>query len=545
MPFDGNGNFAALSPPDYPAVAGQVIYSDRFNAVVGDILAGLSEVLPRDGQASPTGDIPMGGFHLTGLPTADTSGHAVEYAQYLAAIAALQPLDTDLTALAGVSTTGLLARTGAGAAAARTLTAGAGIQITNGDGVSGNPTIAVTAGAGLGDVTGPAGATAGNVAVLDATGKVLSDGGVAPAALMPKAGGNFTGDVTVPSLNGGQLAGLRNKIFNGAMLVAQRGTSFAAASGYTLDRWAWGAAGAGVVTASQQSDVPSGNEFQQSLRIAVTTADASIAAGDVYVLRQSIEGYNIGDLVGQDFTISFRVRSSKTGTHCVALRNSGADRTYVLEYTVNAADTWESKTLTVPGGLITAGTWNLTNGIGLNLTWALAVGSTFQTTANAWQVGNFQATANQVNCLDTIGNIFAITGVQVEVGDVSTPFERRPYGMELALCQRYYYRMTVSGASQVFADGKNISTTQATFLVNLPVTMRVAATALEQSGTAGDYDVQHAATSTACSAVVTLSVATPWAARIVGTVAAGLTTGQGCSLRSISTTAYIGLTAEL
>jgi hypothetical protein len=142
--------------------------------------------------------------------------------------------------------------------------------------------------------------------------------------------------------------------------------------------------------------------------------------------------------VGRDFVIGFWVRSPKTGVHCVALRNSGADRTYVREYTVNAADTWEEKEVTVQGGLITAGTWDFTNGKGLDISFALAAGSTFHTTANAWQAGNYLATANQVNCLDTIGNIFAVTGVQVEPGLIATPFEHRSVMSELAHAQRYF-----------------------------------------------------------------------------------------------------------
>ena len=237
----------------------------------------------------------------------------------------------------------------------------------------------------------------------------------------------------------GHLAGFRNKIINGKMDIAQRGTSFPAmGSAYCLDRWMRYSTASEVVTVSQQADAPSSNEFQNSLRIAVTTADASIAAGDLSVIDQIIEGYNVRDLIGRDFTLSFRVRSSKTGIHCVNFKNSGADRSFIAEYTVNAADTWETKSVTVPGGLITAGTWDWTNGIGLRVSFALAAGSTFRTTANAWQTGNFHATANQVNCLDTIGNIFAITGVQLEAGAIATPFEHRPYGAELALCQRYY-----------------------------------------------------------------------------------------------------------
>jgi hypothetical protein len=231
----------------------------------------------------------------------------------------------------------------------------------------------------------------------------------------------------------------RNKIINGKMEIAQRGTSFpAAVSGtYTADRWVVSQGSGAILTVDRQTDVPSNNEFQHSLRATVTTADTSIAASEYFVLQQHIEGYNVRDLIGRTFTLSFWVRSSKTGTHCVSFTNSTGDLSYVVEYSITAANTWEKKSVTVLGGLITTGTWNWTNGAGLNVRFTLAAGSTFQTTKDTWQTGNYLATANQVNCLDTVGNIFAITGVQLEVGTVATPFEHRPIGTELALCQRY------------------------------------------------------------------------------------------------------------
>lgn len=247
--------------------------------------------------------------------------------------------------------------------------------------------------------------------------------------------------INVNSVNGGQLAGLRNRIINGGMTISQRGTSFPAiaTNTYSLDRWTIAAvATTAVGTVTQQADAPSSNEFQYSYRYAVTTADASIGAGERVDIQQAIEGFNVRDLIGKTFTVSFWVRSSKTGVHCVSLCNTGLDRSYVAEYTVGVANVWEKKRFTVVGGLITAGTWDWTSGIGVVARFALAAGTTFQTTANAWQTGNFIATASQVNCLDTIGNIFAITGVQLEPGVVDTTFEQRPYGLELALCQRYY-----------------------------------------------------------------------------------------------------------
>lgn len=232
---------------------------------------------------------------------------------------------------------------------------------------------------------------------------------------------------------------LKNRIINGKMDIAQRGSSFAAITtgDYSADRWGFGNTSAAVLTASQQADGP-GYDFPSSLRLAVTTADTAIAAGDQSTVGQVIEGCNVRDLVGRSFTLSFWVRSSKTGTHCVSFRNSTPDRSYVAEYTINVANTWEFKTVTITGGLPTAGTWNWANGAGLRVSWALAAGSTYQTAAGAWQTGNFLATANQVNALDTVGNIFAITGVQLEIGATATPFGYRAYGLELSLCERYF-----------------------------------------------------------------------------------------------------------
>lgn len=280
--------------------------------------------------------------------------------------------------------------------------------------------------------------------------------------------------------------GMKNRIINGGMDIAQRGTSFTgwtpANSTYALDRFRiTSAATSAVITVTQQADAPSNNEFQNSFRVAVTTADTSIAAGDVMVIDQSIEGYNMRDLIGRTFTTSFWVRSSKTGIHCLAFQNGAADRSYIAEYTIIAANTWEYKTITVTVGLLTAGTWNYTNGVGLTLRFALAGGTTFQSTAGAWNTGNFTNTANQVNCLDTIGNIFAITGVQLEVGAIATQFEHRPFGAELALCQRYFCKsyeyFDAPGTITDFGSIRYQATSTAgesAPVIRFPVNMRIA-----------------------------------------------------------------------
>jgi hypothetical protein len=274
----------------------------------------------------------------------------------------------------------------------------------------------------------------------------------------------------VSAMNGGQLAGHRNKIINGRMDISQRGATFSPVSGaYTLDRWQCSYNSTAGFTVSQQFDAPL-TEFQTSLRLAVTVADTSITTAKFAFIRQRVEGMNARELLGRTFTLSFWVRSSKTGTHCVAFQNNGPDRSYIGEYTVNAANTWEYKSITVTGGLVSAGSWNWIGGVGLSISWALMQGNAQHATAGSWQVGNFLSSPAQVNCFDTVGNVFAITGVQLEVGAVASAFEHRHIGAELMLCNRYYYRRTPTSmhvSGDVFSMLGNIQ---------FPVTMRAVPT---------------------------------------------------------------------
>jgi hypothetical protein len=303
----------------------------------------------------------------------------------------------------------------------------------------------IDASAGIVDTKLATIATAGKVSNSATT---ATDANTASAIVARSASGNF--DAT--SINGGALAGMRNRIINGDMRLVRRGTSFPALTNpgatYTLDRWVWVQNGAMVCTVSLSNDFPN-DTFQTSLKVDVTTADTSIAAGEYTIITQRIEGVNVRDLIGTTFTLSFWVKSPKAGVHCVSFRNAApVDRSYVKEYTITTANTWEYKTITVTGGLITAGTWDWTNGTGLDAGFTLLSGTAFQTTANAWQTGNFIATANQVNVMDSTANDFFITGVQLEPGSVATPFERRPFGVEAALCERYY---------EISLDGSNVS----------------------------------------------------------------------------------------
>jgi len=224
---------------------------------------------------------------------------------------------------------------------------------------------------------------------------------------------------------------------------------------------------------SQNSDVPTvaqaGRYIPNSLLIDCTTIDSSIGAGDYAVIEQKIEGYNFQIIAEKEFTISFWVKATKTGTYCVAFRNGGFNRCYVAEYTVNASDTWEFKTITVaasPG----AGTWNYTNGTGINVEFIIAAGSNFHTTPNTWQAGSFLATSNQVNACDNIANNFILAGVQVEAGSVATEFEKRSIQEEVALCQRYYYFNTTTYSLGRVRTSDNLSRVNITYPTELRAT---------------------------------------------------------------------------
>ena len=288
-------------------------------------------------------------------------------------------------------------------------------------------------------------------------------------------------------------SGAKNLIINGDMQISQRGTSFSDPNGYTLDRWRYVKNGiSGVVAITQDTDTPSGQGFSKSLKVAVTTADASIATSEFGLITYLIEGQHLqhlkyGTSSAETTTLSFWVKSNKTGTYCVAAQKIDTTRyDYVTEYTINSADTWEKKTITIaPDSNIRAsgGVIDNDNGLGLSLVFALVDASNRQGTNNTWN-SSFPATStsNQVNFLDSTSNYINITGVQLEIGENATPFEHRPYDMELARCQRYYFT----------AQSAFHSTDTTGILINLqfPVTMRTTPSVSWSYGGV-DWDIYH------------------------------------------------------
>lgn len=242
----------------------------------------------------------------------------------------------------------------------------------------------------------------------------------------------------------------KNVIINGSMNIWQRGTIFAIPAGsnaYTADRWNYGQnVTPAEVTISRDTDIPTAAELERgvnySLKIDCTTADTNIAAGDVVKIEYLPEGYDFKRFVGKVATLSFWVKSNKTGVYGVSFKNSGSDRSYVETITINSANTWEKKTVTLTFNY-SGGTWNYTNGKGLTISIVLMCGANRHTTSGSWQNGNYDTTSDQVNFMDSTKNVFWLTGVQLELGSEATEFEYRTISEELSLCERYYEIQTV------------------------------------------------------------------------------------------------------
>jgi hypothetical protein len=238
--------------------------------------------------------------------------------------------------------------------------------------------------------------------------------------------------------------GFKNRIINGAMMIDQRnaGASVTPTStSYNLDRWAAYISQASKFSVQQNAGAvtpPVG--FTNYLGV-TSLSSYSVSSSDFFIIGTRIEGFNIADLGwgtanAQPVTLSFRVRSSLTGTFGGSLANSGDARTYPFSYTINSANTWTTVSVTIAGD--TSGTWVTNNGVGISVYFGLGVGSTLSGTANTWSGSSFYAPTGATSVVSTNGATFYITGVQLEKGSTATSFDYRPYGTELALCQRYY-----------------------------------------------------------------------------------------------------------
>jgi len=401
-----------------------------------------------------------------------------------------------------------------------------------------------------GAVTLSAPAVAGTVTVTLPT----TTGTMLTTASSTGISGSAISSGTVPEAYGGTgtstgYYGFKNRIINGAMVIAQRGTSFAGASTstYCVDRTYLSISTCGTWTLTQDSDVPSGSGFANSFKAVCTSATAS---PNQLRIVQNIEGYNISDscygtVSAKSYTLSFWIKTNKTGTYSVSFETTTSGRYYTTNFTVSVSNTWEFKTIVISGD--TSGTLNTTNGVGLALSIWLGAGSSLTGvgTQNAWITNGTYSSIAQgqtAQLADTVSNYFNITGVQLEKGSTATSFDYRPYGTELALCQRYFIRYGGYELYGNFGIGIAGGTAIVYFLINFPVQMRstpsVAGSTLQLHDTTAGFTVTSVA---AISGEIN-----PQAGYISASVASGLTTFRPYFLRTNnSTSGFLNYSAEL
>jgi hypothetical protein len=245
--------------------------------------------------------------------------------------------------------------------------------------------------------------------------------------------------------NTGMTVGFRNRIINGAMTFDQRNAGASVTPApleYQIDRWRYLATQTSKITVQQSTTAPS--NFINSMFVTSSSA-YTVLSTDYFGYQQFIEGTNCQDLgwgtaTAKNVTVSFWVRSSLTGTFGGTINNNGRDRSFAFTYTISIANTWEYKTVNISGD--TTGTWLTTNGRGISVEFSLGAGSNYLGAVGAWTAADYRGATGQTSVVSTSGATWYITGVQLEKGNIATPFDVRPYGTELALCQRYYQRVS-------------------------------------------------------------------------------------------------------
>jgi hypothetical protein len=283
--------------------------------------------------------------------------------------------------------------------------------------------------------------------------------------------------------------GMVNRIINGAMVIDQRNAGASVTptvnGQYTLDRWGAFYTQTSKYTVQQNASAvtpPVG--FTNYLGVTSSSA-YSVVSSDYFLIRQGIEGFNTADFNwgtanASTVTLSFWVRSSLTGTFGGSVTNNGNTRSYPFSYTISTANTWEQKSITIIGD--TTGTWLTTNGIGINLWFGLGVGSTYSGTAGAWSGSALFSATGATSVVGTNGATLYITGVQLEKGSTATSFDYRPYGTELALCQRYYSSLVFNEALGFWLTGYVLAFEYLQQHLTLPIAMRTTPT-ITTSGT--------------------------------------------------------------
>ena len=342
----------------------------------------------------------------------------------------------------------------------------------------------------------------------------------------------------------------RNIFINGDMSIAQRGTSESGITGsgyYTVDRWKTSISSLGTWTQTQSTDVPSGQGFAKSLKLDCTTADASPSADNVLFFQQAIEGQNLqylkfGTSNAQQLTLSFWVKTNKTGTYICEIINIDSTTSVSKSYTINSANTWEKKTINIPAD--TSNGFDNDNADSLRVYFWLGAGTnytsgTLNTSWNSFTTAN--RAVGQVNLADSTSNEWYITGVQLEAGTTASDFEFLPYDVNLNRCHRYY-QFIVSGTGKAIGDGGAYSTSNAWSFVHTKP-FRVKPSIDIVTGT-NYYSFIGNATSFSVSNVFLEGNSSANVIRVANT-SVSVTQGRSYLLATANSNAFIGFDAEL
>ena len=488
-----NGSGTYVLPAGNPVTTGTTISSTWANTTLSDMGAALTTSISTDGQTTPAANLPMGGFAHTGV------GNATVRTQYASAA---QVQDGALEYLGSVSGTDTI--TASAAVGMSAYTVGQTFRFVS---AGANTTTAVTIninGIGAKNIT-KSGANALSVGDLTSgtAYQVTYDGTQFQLVMPPASNATYTG--------------FKNRIINGAMVIDQRnaGASVALSSSvnFISDRFiARTATGTGN-TGQQVSTAPSG--FINSLKVTIGTGASPITTA-FNAIYQNIEGLNVADLgwgtaSAQTITLSFKVYSSLTGTFTGSLSNSAGTRSYPYTYSIPVANTWTTISVTIAGD--TTGTWLTNNSAGIVVYFDLGTGATFQGTAGAWAGADYRCATGGTQLVGTSGATFYITGVQLEKGTTATSFDYRPYGTELALCQRYYL------IADMYLAGYTNSGTANQYQMILNVQMRTTPTVNVYASTntnttgatiypIGAGYVRHASTGSALGGFISAATAT-------------------------------------
>ena len=372
-----------------------------------------------------------------------------------------------------------------------------------------------------------------------------------------KGVGASTAAITVNNTDGTCTANVTNNLsnrrinVNGAMQVAQRGTVTGITSSTYAgpDRFRFGVGSHGTFTVSQDSSAPTGSGFANSLKLACTTADTSVAASTIVYFQHKLEGQDCqrlkkGTSSAEPLAVQFWVKSNKTGTYAFQCSDNDNSRAFTTTYTISSADTWEKKEIVIPAD--TTGVLDDNNLVSLTFNFWLAVGTNYtsgsaSTTWYSYTDAN-AAKGHAVNIADSTSNTWYMTGLQMETGSVHTDFEHRSFGQELALCQRYYY-LHVEGDQENIGVGAYYNSSLCAFSVEFPVAMR-AAPSLDYVSGAGYYQVYRNNASDTFSAM-TMPRSNTNAAAIDTTSGTSGTEGVAGILGTANAGAYIAFNAEL